>query len=434
MKPSNIRKALREQIERISQAPQPFLQDPDRNFTRIRKLTFRDTVSMVLFMEGGSTTKELLEYFNFSRKTPTRSALTQSRRKIHPKAFEALFHAFTSAFTPKRLYRGYRLLAVDGSDVQIPTDETDAESYFPGSRGQKPFNITKICALYDLMNHTYEDALVVGKSLANENKLLVQMVERYRFSKQSIIIGDRNFECFDTMAHIQDAGHKFVFRVKETKGIASGLDLPREDEYDVSVNLSLTRKRAKDTVPLFSDRNRFRFVPNTMRFDLLPPGSDAFYELKFRIVRFKLSNGAYEMLVTNLNEKDFPPDELKKLYSMRWGVETSFRKLKYTLALLDFHSKKPQHILQEIWAKLTIYNFTELLASTVKVKKRDRKHSYAINFSSAATICRAFLRGRVRCRDVKFLIAAEISPVRPGRCFPRKSFPKSYVSFAYRAS
>ena len=42
----------------------------------------------------------------------------------------------------------------------------------------------------------------------------------------------------------------------------------------------------------------------------------------------KISDKTIETLITNL---DFPADELKKLYNMRWGIETSFRDLKHTL-------------------------------------------------------------------------------------------------------
>lgn len=48
-----------------------------------------------------------------------------------------------------------------------------------------------------------------------------------------------------------------------------------------------------------------------------------------------------ETVLTNL---DFPPDDLKHLYAMRWGIEASFRELKYTIGLSHFHSKRPDFI------------------------------------------------------------------------------------------
>ena len=59
-----------------------------------------------------------------------------------------------------------------------------------------------------------------------------------------------------------------------------------------------------------------------------------FYKLSFRLVRFKITDSTYETIVTNLDANTFPPAELKKLYAMRWGIETSFRELKYVMILL----------------------------------------------------------------------------------------------------
>ena len=60
------------------------------------------------------------------------------------------------------------------------------------------------------------------------------------------------------------------------------------------------------------------------------------------------------MVATNLDAEQFPAEAVKKIYAMRWGIETSFRDLKYTVGLLHFHSKKAEYIIQEIFAKLTM--------------------------------------------------------------------------------
>ena len=85
---------------------------------------------------------------------------------------------------------------------------------------------------------------------------------------------------------------------------------------------------------------------------------DGFYPISFRIVRFSISDNSTETLITNLDADTFPPEELKRLYHLRWGIETSFRSLKYTVGLLIFHSKKAECIFQEVYASLIIYNFT----------------------------------------------------------------------------
>ena len=53
---------------------------------------------------------------------------------------------------------------------------------------------------------------------------------------------------------------------------------------------------------------------------------------------------------------------------MRWGIETSFRNLKHTLGLLHLHAKKVEFVRQEIFAKLTMYNFCELITQSVVIR------------------------------------------------------------------
>ena len=128
-------------------------------------------------------------------------------------------------------------------------------------------------------------------------------------------------------------------------GIVSGLKLPDTDVFDMSVNLLLTRKQTNEAKELFKDRNRYRLIPSNTAFDYLPQCSKKSipmkpYELSFRIVRFKISANTYETVVTNLDSDLFSPFELKDIYAMRWGIETSFRDLKYTVGFLHFHAKK----------------------------------------------------------------------------------------------
>ena len=101
------------------------------------------------------------------------------------------------------------------------------------------------------------------------------------------------------------------------------------------------------------------------------------YIISFRVVRFKLSDSSFETVLTNL---DFPPDELKQLYAMRWGIETSFRELKYTIGLSHFHAKRPDFILQEIFARLTMYNFSELISMSVVIERSGTKYAYRATF------------------------------------------------------
>ena len=129
--------------------------------------------------------------------------------------------------------------------------------------------------------------------------------------------------------------------------------------------------------------------------------------------------------------------EIKQLYAKRWGIETSFRELKYALGLTRFHAKKPEYIVQEIWSRMTLYNFCEIIATNVVVKQKvGCKYIYQLNYTRAMRICCHFLsiKEEKAPPDVEYLIGHELLPVRSGRTDPRKVKPQSAISFLYRAA
>ena len=121
---------------------------------------------------------------------------------------------------------------------------------------------------------------------------------------------------------------------------------------------------------------------------------------------------------------------------MRWGVETSFRKLKHTVGLMNFHTTKKDCVIQEIYARMIMYNFAEMITSHVVVSQADTKHSYQVNFTMALYICRHFLRlyNNAAPLDVENLISKNVIPIRPGRIAPRYMRNKTVVSFLYRVA
>ena len=415
-----------------------FTQSPGKDFTRKRKLDFASVISVLLSMSGGSTASNLMEYFKFDPVTASTSAFVQQRAKLKPEAMEYLFQRFTLESPAKKTFHGYRLLAVDGSDLQIFADPNDEDSYYPGANGQHPYSLLHLNALYDLENQIYTDALIQKSHMKNEQKALTEMIDRSAIPS-AILLADRGYEGYNNMAHLQEKGWKFLIRVKDgSGGIVSGFDLPAADEFDLPVELLLTRRQTNDVKALCSaDPNHYKWLPSKVTFDYLPSVNHkhdplSFYKLSFRIVRFRLSENSFETVVTNLPAVSFPPTELKLLYARRWGIETSFRQIKYTLGLVHFHAKKVEHIYQEIFAKLTMYNFSELITSSVVIQKRNTKYSYSVNFSAAVHICRNFFLGNVSPPELEALLSRLLLPVRPGRSNTRKPVHRPPFSFLYR--
>ena len=435
----SVKEKLDSCISQLSEVSWMFSQKPGVYFTRDRKLPFHKVISCLLSMEGRTLTTELLNYFGCSANIASSSAFIQQRKKLSKEVFPMLFSLFVNKTDSPKRYKGLRILAADGSDIQIPTNPNCSDSYFPGANGQAPYSLLHLDALYDLFQHTYMDAFLLGRRKANEQTSLCKMVDRSTL-EDVLLIADRGYEGYNLLAHVQEKGWKFLIRIKDIHtigGLASGLVLPDADEFDIFIDLSLTTKATNDIKKLCADRNHYRYIPSSCTFDFLPKKNRkyspaVFYHLPFRIVRFKITDDTYETVVTNLDTLNFPADELKKLYNMRWGIETSFRELKYTVGLLHFHAKKVEYIYQEVFARLIMYNFTELITSPVIIQKADAKYAYKANFSVAVHVCRQFFLGNVSPPDVEALIRRHVSPIRPGRSRPRKMTVKHAVSFLYR--
>jgi hypothetical protein len=428
----SVKQVLLKKIQEMAACPGRFVRNPDSDFTRKRKLDFETTIRCLVAMESGSLKKELLELFHYNLDTATASAFNQQREKILPEALEFLFREFSNAFPNFQTYRGYRLLACDGTDLNIARNPSDHENYFQTSPDKKGFNQLHLNALYDLCSRRYVDAIIQPGRKNNECSAMTDMIDRYASEHKTIFIADRGYEAYNIFAHAEQRDMYYLIRVKESKySMVSSFELPQTESFDTQVNLTLTHKQ---TAQARACSGLYKFIPANSRFDYLEQSD--FYPMTLRVVRFPITKDTYECVITNLPQDAFPPDEIKKLYARRWGIETSFRELKYAIGLSCFHAKKVEYIKQEIFARLLLYNFCEIITTHVVVQQKDTKHVYQVNYTLAIHLCRHFLRfpADISPPDVEMLIQKNLLPVRPGRSDPRKVKPKSAVSFLYRVA
>lgn len=431
---SNTREILFNTIKKVEQCRSLFLLNPESDFTRKRKIDFETFIKMTLSMGGSSLKKELLDYFDFSADSPGVSAYNQQRAKVLPEAFEFLFHEFTTSVNPNKLFNGYRLLACDGSNLTIPTNPNDMETFVSRcNQFECGVNRLHLNAFYDLMNRIYVDALIQTAASKNEFRACVQMIDRSNIVEKVILTADRGYENYNIFAHAEKKGWKYAIRVKDIDsiGILSGLSISEKGAFDKNISLTLTRSHSKaNRMP------NYKYMPTCQKFDYMPVESKIDYLISFRVVRFLIAENTYETIITNLVRDEFPPDIIKEIYHLRWGIETSFRELKYAIGLTNFHSKKVAYIKQEIFARLVLYNFCETITTKVVVKQATKSKVYQVNYTLAIYICREYLKN-VRTLgppDIELLIQKNTLPVRPGRKDPRKVKTQKLVSFLYRVA
>lgn len=406
---------------------------PEKDFSRHRKLPFHRLVKLLIGMEGSALSHEMLNCFHFSRHTPSASAFIQQRAKLRPEAMQYVFSEVNKAFPCHSNPEGYRLIACDGSDLHYAANPKDVDCFFQSDTQSRGYNLLHLNVLYDLCGRRYVDTVVQSRRQADEVGAFISMIDRFPTDQKTIFIADRGYESYNVMAHIIEKSRYFLIRVKhpDSSGILRKLDVPPDQPFDAAFHLLLTKIQTKQVK---ANPSLYRVVPRTSRFDFCDPQSRLFYPLHFRVVAVEISKGCYEYLVTNLEPSSFPPDELKRLYRLRWGVETAFRDLKYTVGLSGFHSKRAEFICQEVFARLILYNLCELVATHTALFTHTDSHVHQLNFSAAVHIFRhaLFLNPHDPPPDVVALIRRYLLPLRPGRCDPRKVKFRSAVSFIYR--
>lgn len=186
--------------------------------------------------------------------------------------------------------------------------------------------------MFDLLDKIYTDVVIQPAKIENEHRAFCEMVDRYDGRKNTVFIVDRGYESYNNLAHVMEKGAFFLFRCKdiERNGILTGLKymLLAENEFDVTVSFILTRKCTKEV------RNHpeiHKSFHKKTGIDYIDSNQNPYYKMTFRVLRFPISETDSECILTNLQEEEFDASEIKKLYAMRWGIETSFRELKYAV-------------------------------------------------------------------------------------------------------
>ena len=260
------------------------------------------------------------------------------------------------------------------------------------------------------------------------------MVDRSVVPGKVIMLADRNYESCNNLGHLEKKGWNYLIRIRDRDRVtAYGIPLPDQPEFDIPVRLTLGRltQRQLEARGIVVPEPYYRIPPN-MVFDFLELDSPDFYVISFRIVRLLTGGGSLETLITNLDAQQFPISVLGQLYAMRWGIETSFRSLKYAVGLIHLHAKKPNLVLQEIFSSCLIFNFTQATTWAVGPSLSTSKYKHHVNFSDAVSACCIFLRDSAA--DPLPLLRRKLLPSRPGRASPRPKITGNRISSCYASA
>ena len=432
----HIKSTLLATIDEIAADRSKFVVNPGKDFTRNRKMGFRDTLLMLLTMEGDCIKEEIYRYFGRNTEAPSKSAFYRQRCKLNSQALSNLLFMFNNKLT-KNLYNGkYQLIACDGSAADIFRNPDDPDTFFePNGKSLRGFNQIHINAFFSLLDRRFTNLVVQPARKRNEYVAFCEMVDAAGSSgPPAIYFADMGYASYNNFAHVIENKQFFLIRCNDRR-LAGILGRPVDGlrEMDTHVDRILTRSQAKKKHSRPELAENYRYTCKAVPMDYLDEEHSE-YDISLRIVRFEIAPGSFENIITNLPDIEFDFEDFKVLYHMRWNEENSFRDLKYPLCLTAFHSKKYEYIVQEVWARAILHNFSSAITSGVEIEKKDTLYEYQINFSEACKTCRDFLRihdGTTEM-EVESLIAQNIEPVRPGRTFARQHRFKLPISFCYR--
>ncbi len=295
------------------------------------------------------------------------AAFSAARYKIKPAFFQALNALVVNhiEILKPKTWKGYQLIAVDGSTVSLP----------PSAQIKKSFGIfaetvngTKTCMAqallcFDVLSN-YVLASKIGKMEVGEKSLLRMLLPEIK-ATNAIFILDRGFGNFSICKMFEKQKHNYCIRL--------------------STQISSFAKTAMKAAE--SDFITFWEPSEMERSNCKQHGQDI-KAIQVRVSKVLLDTGETELLVSNLFDAGAINEiEMKQLYFLRWGIEEGIKKLKPKMKLEHFGCKKMEGIYQEFYAHIFMLNVVAILGNeaqqSIDVKVKERKHKYKYNWQNA---------------------------------------------------
>lgn len=380
-----------------------------QDFTRNRKMPFFELVLFMLNTAKSSIQTRLNDFFENILKVNehmTQQSYSEAREKLSYAAFRHLF-----AYGVEVIYEGYydtwngyRLSAVDGSKMQLP-DDMELRLHY-GSMGSDYSAATaQASALYDVLNNVLIDVRIAPLRIGERTlakRHIKALCSTSSFGKECILY-DRGYASFEFVEMHIGHGVSFVMRVK--RGFNKDIDALKWGDNEVVLRMK---------------------------------GHE---DINVRVIKFGLSSGEEETLITDIADKSLSTEDFKKLYFMRWSIETKFDEIKNKLQVENFSGWTNKVIIQDFYVTMFLANAKsvaqwEAQATVDKEREgKDNKYDYHVNANNAVGVLkdrfvRAMLENNPRKRSkevqrILLLLTKKPAPTRPERSVLRNKSPRN---------
>lgn len=401
-------------------------------------LPFGHLIISLLRMGKNGLQREMDNFFReasdetFSIRKITKGGFTQSRKNLSPQAFLELNNIIVHDFYKDVEYLGYqghRLLAVDGSFLNLPNHESIKDEFGIRAMGRgkirsKQKSMCLLSLLYDPANHLTLDVQCDHMD-ASEPQLLLNHLSKV--SKGDILLLDRGYPSKYLFSLLISKGIHFVSRMASNW-------LPVKD---------FKESRHEDTeITLEVPEGDF------IKYKALYPSMKRTF--RCRLVKVTDEYGQQQILCTSLFEKKkYALADLADMYQMRWGIEESYKLFKARVQVEAFSGKTAHAVKQDIYAKIMMMSLCAALAFPIEEKvikeykaskkKGLVKHLQKINRTFAYWSTKGLLIGMFIKKFFKKALSvfdkqiqANTELDRPGRKNPRSKKPPRIYQMNYK--
>ena len=366
--------------------------------------------------------KESVEYniatiLSFLESRPvTGAAFCLARYKIKLSFFKDLNKILVDFHQglPSKLWKDYQLIAGDGSTVSLPPSKQIKKYFGIHSSNNDGINncLAQIFMFYDVCTNLVIDGRI--SKMKDAEKILLKNSLMDLPVSNAIFLLDRGFGQFHICKRLLDQQRNFCIRISNSAS-TFGSDVLKNPSNDFITQWTPTEKERKTC-----KENGVSCEP-----------------IKVRVSKIKLKTGEIEVLVSTLYDMVATRlGDMCELYSLRWGIEEGYKKLKPKMKLEQFGSRKPEGIFQEFEAHLFMMNLVSIMGQVaqqdVEEKCSKRKRKYKYNWQNAYRFIRNKMISLLNLLDIErvieqliALIISSVVAVRPNRSFPRSPLRKN---------
>lgn len=332
--------------------------------SRVRKLPSRVVVyfvlAMALFTEYGyrGVWGCLVAGGNLPDVDPSAAALRQARRRIGSAPLAALFDEVkgvaAATDTPGSWWRGLRLVAWDGTGLQVPDSPENLIfcGRTAGKFGLGGFPLMRLTALVECGTRALID-VVVGPWKQSEKDQALLLCRALH--PGMLLLADRGSKGVPLACAAATTGAHLLWRTS-TDRLPPVLHLLPDGSY-----LSMAT----------SQNEHARLARWTRHRRGIPPQAQG---LALRVIEAtvtvrsdggRLRSTELRLITTLLDHEQYPAAELAELYHARWQAEIAFLGLKVTLrgAGRVLRSQTVDGVRQELFGLLIVYQAARLIAS-----------------------------------------------------------------------